>query len=312
MANLDTIFKKILTSPYAGPLKTRSHDVLVDPDGRVHISGGGGRHGCWQLQRENPRAAAGPTTKVLLKDVLHAYETEKVCPACQYSFGSPYGNSLVSDALSQAILDLDGANTRLKSMLKVTKSTSAAAVQKRILEVPDQVRSLKAHQNANVRQAGLVAALEELITQFEDAKEVLKGHANSDSAREKLEIKVKEQMVPKRFHGQGLGLDDTLHLVGISPVPGGYGSKNQVKAVLDAYAIRQDKVAVLVAPAYMYSYLLQQLYPKPQYTTLVVSAPAPESVELRELIAGIWDPEGEGALACMQAAITAATALQVT
>lgn len=230
------------------------------------------------------------------------------CERCT-SYGFMWQSNLDKSPLIRAVETFEDARTRLVSALKVTKSTSASALQRRLDDLKYHSGVLERTISSSSFPAGMREAFEALLEEVEAARVSLQSTSRSDVARDKVSEKLRELMVPKRFKGQSIQLDESLCIIGISPAPRGRAASTQVAAAIEAYSIRNDTAAVLVAPAFVYSFLLQQLFPKGSSDVLVVSAPAPVEEQVRETAAGIWDPEGASSLACMQAAIDAARAI---
>jgi hypothetical protein len=200
---------------------------------------------------------------------------------------------------------LVSAAKRAKSIKKVNGSTSASAIAKRRTELTDLLGVAKDARNS--ASAEVRAKADDVLEELTKADEVLRSLSSDPETVRKVEEKVKALMVPKRFVGTVV-LDSTPHLVGISRLP--WRVSSQVQAAIDAFAIRNDaSVIVLLAPAYVYAFLLQQLFSRASDVTLVVGYPAPEEAEVREVAAGVWDPEGASAQACMMTAIETARAL---
>jgi hypothetical protein len=244
----------------------------------------------------SPFPSGARVVRVKLREAL------KGCPECLKEARS---NALDSVKGWAAGLELLEAATRAKSIRKVGKSTSAAAIAKRREEVNYCIGTAeRAVSQASPETRELAQSI---LDQFLLAKDELDALRADPATIEKVKAKVKELMVPKRFVGT-IELDETPHLVGISKLP--HRPKSQVTAAIDAFAIRNDASGiVLLAPAYVYAFLLQQLFSKPADRTLVVGYPAPSDEAVCEVAAGIWDPEGASSQACMKTSIEAAHAL---
>lgn len=304
--------KRLLSSPFRPEVEGLTLRAGVTTDGVLHEPE---LQYCTRYGRQTGHVRRGafveaerpPVPEHVKRDVaLSEFVDAELCTSCKYHFlgwrSGWYQLTPVASALAH-----QRGTTRLASMLKISSSTTASAIQKRQRDIPGLVREAEEWIGAKGVPVAVKEALEELVRDLAAAEDSLRAAATGDDARLKVERKLKAVMLPKRFAGQDVALDASPLMIGISPVP--HRPNHQVAAALEAYAIRKDKVAVLVAPAFVYAFLLQQLFPKSSSSTLVVSTVAPEDPLVRETAAGLWDPEGEGALACMQATIDAARAL---
>lgn len=240
----------------------------------------------------------GPMTPTVFK--LSELKNQDLCEKC-FSPDQYYNPLIESDVYRQAEWVVS-QRMALNSKAKITKTTSAGAIQGRLAETAQIIKSLeqKIYDEGKPRPQKM---LKELLELAKETQEKLEAETTSDQAKAKLEAAVQARMVPKSFKAQKFALDSSMVLIGISPTPSPSYWRNTtldtVQAVLGAYAIRQDSVTVLHAPAYFYSYLLGTLFYKNKESTLVVSVPAPEGAEARENAAFLWDPLNQSELACL-------------
>lgn len=288
---------ELLDTPYGSLLKDVAFTTTTVHDGVRHHSISSWGCGIKDAQYV-PKSSPEENT---LNDVIEG----RVCPKCLPGWWS-YRNYPIVERVKE-LVELEKTS---KNIGKVTKQTSAGTIQKRLAEIERLLahgESLEAHCEG-VMLEGLSAARERLLK----AEKTLKKATIDPKTREKLEVQVQKRLVPSEYRNQNFKLDNTLKLIGISPIPAlGYSQKtNLVRAVIDAYAIRQDNVAVLLAPAYFYGFILGELFFNGKNNpALVVSAEAPGDMEACENAAALWQPGQPGQLACLSEAISSGKAL---
>lgn len=302
--------KKLLKSKHRELVTGHRIDLLTDSGGTVHVAHVNHETVCDAINRPRPTYAGRGAARVsvTLAD-LPAFPGNS-CSTCEMYFFENWGKYNLYEKLPVAdlIVCLETALTRVKAIGRINEKTTASAVSGRLSEMERLRMDLERLEPRASAHPAMLQRITEGLALWGTAKEALSSYAKGDDVKAKLEKKIMLDMVPSRYRDQDITLDKSPHLIGISPTGGWHGGN--ISAIFDAYALRSGKVTVLKAPAYIYSYLLQQLYPKSTGNTLVISTPAPEDDDLCEVIANIWDPEGEGALACLQKTVLSAQILQ--
>lgn len=253
-----------------------------------------------------PPAPPPQNYTVSYEDVLSG----KACPNCALEGFRAPGHTQFYGLLEKII----SASNSAKSLGKTSTSPSAASLQRRRLDVNALIGEMQTIVDGTSRD-DVKALAEKAIASLQETKRKLDSFSRDPETLKKLERKVQNHLVPKKFRDQEFELDSTMKLIGISPAPSYfYGDAGfTVKAIIESYSIRNDtRATVLYAPAYFYSFLLAVLCFRKgnaNFETLVVSANAPEDPTVRETTAFLWDPQQATDYACLSKALSAGEAL---
>lgn len=293
----DKVTKEILSDPYCQLFGNMKITLSKNADGFLHRSSYDSECGSSWYQGEK---------KVFLISELIKHEE-----LCEFCFkADSLGGALSHIPLYRTLANILGTKAYFKRKPRNLSKVSPSVIQTRIKEVK---RKLQILDRVAQRNPELGSLIEEIKGIGEEALTFYFQASSDEKIKAQLEKIVQQELLPKKYKAQNFKFDSTPVLIGISPTPKNDGNLderlNTVLAVIDAYSIRKDKNAVLYAPAYFHSYLLNGLLFKAEVGALVISAPAPESAEARDNGAHLWDPDSEGVLACLAVAVESGMAL---
>lgn len=284
--------KRLMASELAGVISGVEFDVLEDPEGEVHAVSPGSMRWCARLQASTSGWHARSAD---------ATELVGSCPKCLTKSAGAHKGAVVEYA---AALVAARASVAQMSVLSGTSGAVLMRRRKAAERVALRYGNVPAAMPKEVR-----AAAGDLVEAATGVLEVLRVAGTSDVVKDEVLAQIRRKVVPRRWEGT-FELDSTPMLIGVCPLPA--WSSNEIKALVDALALRaRPDLAVLLAPAYVHTFLVGRLRSRPDDAVMVQSYPAPASEDLAEVAAALWDPFGEGSLVGLKEALAAAEALAV-
>lgn len=275
---------------------------------RVHVEYARGEAVCGQSTTFRGYDSAGKR-RITLEEILN----KEVCRQCaEANSRDNLANKWVTGFES---LKLHYYDRKVTNAVKVTTRLTAEMCLSRINTLTEISESLK---GLKFTDHGLGTALreakrDEVIKRAEAGLIPLKEAQVSPERRQELQERLQVDLLPEKFKDYKLELDDTPSIIGIHPKPyvsNGALSK-KISTIFSLYSIREDDGAVvLLAPAYIYTFLVGKLTMLDR-RTLVVSMKAPENKEDALLAATLWRPDDPAGLASMKKVNVSVNALGI-